>query len=140
MLRINARSCIIFAEKGAVIVAEDASVDLYSVYAGLGDGIRVCRDLIGAQVITKTGKCLGRVIEVYVKEDDLQTIHRIVTSKLQQLFGGGVFITGSLPYAWSKMGARLIVSNESVEREVFASLEEAARFTEYGAAYAGRGK
>lgn len=120
----------VFYETGAVIVAQDPHLNMDKINAAIRDGVRVCRDLIGAKAITKSGKLLGRVIEVYVMEEQLRTIYRVASSRLQKLLGGGFFIAGTLPHAWSKTGARLIVNAEVTGRGPFTSLDEAARFAQ----------
>lgn len=127
----------IFVETGAVIVAEDAHLNLDKINAAIRDGVRVCRNLIGAEAITKSGKLLGRVIEVYVIDEQLRMIYRVASSRLQKMFGGGFFIAGNLPHAWSKTGARLIVNAQVTGPEHFASLDEAARFVQRGQTAAG---
>lgn len=130
----------IFGSTGAVIVAEDAHLNMDKINAAIRDGVRVCRNLIGAEAITKSGRLLGRVTEIYVMEEQLRTIYRVASSRLQKMFGGGFYIAGNLPHAWSRNGARLIVNAEVSGREPFASLDEAARFAKRRLAFAGDGQ
>ncbi|MEP7337663.1 MAG: PRC-barrel domain-containing protein [Acidobacteriota bacterium] len=127
----------IFGSAGAVIVAEDAHLNMDKINAAIRDGVRVCRNLIGAEAITKSGRLLGRVTEVYVLEEQLLIIYRVASSWLQEMFGGGFFIAGNLPHAWSRNGARLIVKAEAPGRSLFSSLDEAICFAQRRLAFAG---
>ncbi len=133
-----AEDFFIFEEAGAVIVAEDAHMNVDKINAAIRDGVRVCHNLIGAEAITRSGRLLGRVIEVYVMEEELRMIYRVASSRLQKLFGRGFFIAGTLPHAWSRNGARLIINAEVSGRGPFASLDEAAPFAQTAAGYCWR--
>jgi len=122
----------LFSATGAVIMPEDTHLNLDKINGALRDGVCVCRDLIGAEAITNSGKLLGRVIEVYVMKEELRTIYRVASSRLQRMFGGGFFVAGNLPHAWSKIGARLIFNAEVNRPGPFASLDEAAYFVQRG--------
>lgn len=127
----------LFGQIGIVIVAEDALLDVFRIHAALRGGIRVRRDLIGAQVITQSGKLLGRIADVYVMEEQLRIIYRVTSSRFQEVFGLGQYMLGDLSHRWSECGKRLIVAPHTAERDVFSSLKEAIRFAERRSAFAG---
>ncbi len=81
--------------------------------------------LIGANVVTKDGKLLGRVSEVHVSEKFQIAIYRVAESTLQRFFGGGFFLAGNMPLAYSLDGKRLIVPSDTEDKHARTSLAEA---------------
>lgn len=124
---LAADDVLVFGTLGVVLMTEDAWLDTCRIQASLQGGIRVCGNLLGVEVVTNQGKLLGRVLEVYATEDELRTVYRVAPSRLQLLFGGGFFMAGNLPCSWLEKGRRLIVTAETIERQTFSSLEEAAQ-------------
>ncbi len=122
---------------GAVMVRQDTRPGSRGFWPSIDDGVSVCGDLIGAAAVTTTGKLLGRVSGVYLVEDSLRTIYRISSSRLQRAFGGGFFMAGNLPHAWSQKGSRLIVNTVDSERHLFSSLDETVAVTGRWPALAG---
>ena len=108
--------------KGVVVAAEEARSDLESLSRLLVGGVNACGEILGIQVVTEKGKLLGRVCEVYILVDSPQVFYRIATSTWQRLFGGGFFMAGDVPHAYSLDGLRLIVPAETEEHYVATSL------------------
>ncbi|MEP7340123.1 MAG: PRC-barrel domain-containing protein [Acidobacteriota bacterium] len=82
--------------------------------------------IVGANVVTEDGKLLGRVSEVHVSEDRSVAIYHVVESTLQRFFGGGFFLAGDVPQAYSQEGRRLIVPANTEDMHARSSLAEAS--------------
>lgn len=82
-------------------------------------------NIVGATVVTEDGKLLGRVSEVHISADHPIVIYRVVESTLQRFFGGGFFLMGDVPRAYSQEGARLIVPANTEDQYARSSLAEA---------------
>jgi sporulation protein YlmC with PRC-barrel domain len=123
---------------GAVLAEGHSLADAESLKEALSGGVQVCRELIGASVITDAGRLLGRVSEVHILEEQLWSFYRVAGSKLQELFGGGFFIASNVPRAWSHRGSRLIVPANTPQRQAVSSLAEAISAFEHELACAGK--
>lgn len=114
--------CIIGPD--AVMVAVGALRPTTDTGDALAGGIN-SGTLIGANVVTEEGKLLGRVSEVHVSEKFQIAIYRVAESTLQRFFGGGFFLAGNLPLAYSLDGKRLIVPSDTENKHARPSLAEA---------------
>jgi sporulation protein YlmC with PRC-barrel domain len=125
----------IFGALGAVLVEDDMLTGSESFEDSLTGGVRVRRDLIGASIVTDAGRLLGRVGDVYILEEQLLTIYRVARSLLQDIFGGGFFLAGNAPHAWSRSGSRLIVPADARQHHAASSLAEAIKAIELELAF-----
>ena len=66
-------------------------------------------EMIGANVVTDTGKIIGRVSDIYVLMDRPMFAYKITESAWQKLTGGGYYVRGDVPRAFSHDGLRLMV-------------------------------
>lgn len=101
--------CHIFSEAGAVLVSRQSVTDRQRLAHKLADGIAVCRDLLGANVVKEDGEPLGRVTDAFLHEEYHQIFYRISNPRLQEFWGGCFYIEGHVPLTWSSPDARLIV-------------------------------
>lgn len=115
----------IVSNKGVVIAAEDARSDLESLSRVLTGGVNACGQILGINVVTEKGKLLGRICEVYISVESAQVFYRVAASTWQRLFGGGFFMAGDVPHAYSLDGLRLIVPADTEDHYVATSLIEA---------------
>lgn len=89
-------------------------------------GVPVTSEVVGTSVITETGKVLGRISEVYISIDRPIVCYRVAESTLQKFLGGGFYIPGDLPLAYSNDRVRMIVPPDTEEHYAFSSLNELA--------------
>jgi sporulation protein YlmC with PRC-barrel domain len=132
---LRADDIFIFGTSGAVLAEDDLLTGSESLEDSLTSGVRVRRDLIGASVVTDAGGLLGRVHDVYILEERLLTVYRVVGSMLQGIFGGGFFLAGNAPHAWSRSGFRLIVPVSARQHHAASSLAEAIKALEQEPAF-----
>jgi sporulation protein YlmC with PRC-barrel domain len=131
-----------FGPDAVMIESDESAVDLQS--SPLRGVPTVIGDLIGAKVITDTGKVLGQIAKAYIhiadrsfgskgqshsSNDDSRAIddesrsmadnsffiYEIRSSILDKLLGHSLYIPGSAGRAFSSEAMRLIVSDESAE-------------------------
>jgi sporulation protein YlmC with PRC-barrel domain len=121
-IALAAGDCIIGPD--AVMVAAGALRPTTDTGDALAGGVD-SGTIVGATVVTEDGKLLGRVSEVHVSEKFQIAIYRVAESTLQRFFGGGFFLAGNLPLAYSLDGARLIVPSDTEDRHARPSLAEA---------------
>lgn len=119
---LAAGDCIIGPD--AVMVAAGALRPATDTGHALAGGVN-SGAIVGAIVVTEDGKLLGRVSEVHVSEKFQIAIYRVVESTLQRFFGGGFFLAGNLPLAYSLDGARMIVPSDTEDKHARPSLAEA---------------
>jgi len=134
---IAAEDCFIFSDVRAVLAAEPALFDLGGIRDAMPGGVRVCRELIGANVVTEMGELLGDVRDVHVIEEPAQTIYRITASALQRFFGGGFFLAGNVPRFFWRASARMIVPIETKTHLAAPTLDQAIRLRREVAAAGG---
>jgi sporulation protein YlmC with PRC-barrel domain len=134
---VRADDFFIFGTSGAVLAEDNLLTGSENFEDFLRGGVRVRRDLMGASVVTDAGELLGRVSDVYILEEQLLTVHRVAGSKLQEVFGGGFFVAGNVPRAWSRMGSRLIVPGSTQQDHAASSLAEAIKALEQELALTG---
>lgn len=96
---------------------------------GRGDrlegGVPALGEIVGTNVVTADGKLLGRVSEVHVSLEAPRAVYRVTESTLQRFLGGGFYIAGDLPTAYSRDGVRLIVPEDTEETYAVTTLDEA---------------
>lgn len=115
--------CHVFSKTGAVLALQQSVIERQRLILKLADGIAVGHNLLGASVVTEEGELLGHVTDAYLHEERQQISYRIAKSKLQELQGGGFFIAGYVPLAWSSLGARLIVPADTASQHAAPSLQ-----------------
>jgi sporulation protein YlmC with PRC-barrel domain len=108
----------------AVMVAKEARFEMPGHSDKLTGGVPA-HDLVGTNVVTGDGKLLGRVSEVYISTEQPKVFYHIAESALQRFFGGGFYIAGNLPRAYSPDGMRMIVPDDTENSYAVPSLAEA---------------
>lgn len=91
----------------------------------LAGGVPALGEVVGTNVVTEDGKLLGRVSEVHISLEMPRVVYRVTESTLQRFLGGGFYIAGDLPSAYSRDGVRMIVPPDTEERYAAESLDEA---------------
>lgn len=75
--------------------------------------------LVGAEVVTESGKVLGHVANVFINLDAKPLlIYEVRSSLLDKLLGHALFFPASLGRAFSGHDARLVVADETAEEGV----------------------
>jgi uncharacterized protein YrrD len=100
---------LIHEEAKAVIALGDPVTDRAKLRKMLEKGVRAEGELTGSDAVTKDGRRLGRVTQVFLQTDPMLAIYHITSSIRQRLFGGGLYLAGNAPCAFSRADARLIV-------------------------------
>ena len=108
----------VMAEAGARFIEEGAEDRLEG-------GVPAMGEIVGTNVVTDEGKLLGRVSEVHISLEAPRTVYRVTESTLQQFMGGGFYIAGDLPSAYSRDGVRMIVPAGTDERHAVVIIDEA---------------
>ncbi|HEY7547355.1 MAG TPA: PRC-barrel domain-containing protein [Blastocatellia bacterium] len=99
-----------------VVTAEESALSDPKILCGTpAGGNYVCREIVGASVVTDDGNLLGRVIDVYIWAEPSRVLYRVAQSTMQRLFGG-FFMAGSVPHSYSSSGLRMIVPVDTKER------------------------
>lgn len=71
-------------------------------------GVRACRELLGAHVLTEEGQLLGSVREIYCDWETRRVLHYVAGAGWRKLMPGR-YLAGNQPRAYSRAGHRLIV-------------------------------
>ena len=108
----------VMAEAGARFIEEAASEKLEG-------GVPAIGEIVGTNVVTDEGKLLGRVSEVHISLEMPRAVYRVTESTLQRFLGGGFYIAGDLPSAYSRDGVRMIVPADTDERHAAVTIDEA---------------
>jgi sporulation protein YlmC with PRC-barrel domain len=99
------------------------------IEAGAGDklegGVPAIGEIVGTNIVTDEGKLLGRVSEVHISLETPRTVYRVTESTLQRFLGGGFYIAGDVPKAYSRDGVRMIVPADTEERYAVVIIDEA---------------
>jgi sporulation protein YlmC with PRC-barrel domain len=114
-----------FIGKDAVTVRAEARFIEEESGNTLKGGIPALGEFVGTNVVTNDGKLLGRVSEVYISLDMSLSVYRVTESTLQKFWGGGFYIAGDLPSAYSQDGVRLIVPSDTEARHAVKTVNEA---------------
>jgi uncharacterized protein YrrD len=85
---------------------------------------RALQTMVGSTVITEDGRVIGRVSEIYLSSESRDFAYRIAESGWQKLVGGGFFVAGQVPRAFSPEGSRLIVPADTSVRYAHSTLAE----------------
>jgi uncharacterized protein YrrD len=110
-------------EANAVIAFGESVTDPAELRKMLEKGVQAQGELVNTEVVTKDGRLLGRVSGVFLQTEQMRAIYHITSSEWQRLFGGGFYLIGNAPCAYSRAGARLIAPADA-RRHVFRSLAE----------------
>lgn len=124
-------------EANAVIAFGEPVTDLAELRKMSEKGIQSQGELVDSEVVTKDGCLLGRVSEVFLLTEPMLAIYHITSSVWQRSFGGGFYLAGNAPCAYSRAGARLIAPADT-RQHVFQSLGESVRAWEQETAAAYR--
>ncbi len=117
---------LIHKEANAVIIFGEPVTEEAELGKMTEKGIRALGEMVDSEVVTKDGRLLGRVSEVFLQTDPMEVIYHITSSIWQRLFGGGFYLAGNAPCAYSRAGARLIAPADT-RRYVFRSLAESVK-------------
>lgn len=107
----------VMAIAGARFVEEESGNNLK-------DGVPALGEIIGTNIVTNEGKFLGRVSEVHISLEMPRAVYRVTESTLQRFMGGGFYIAGDLPHAYSQDGVRLIVPADTEDRYAVMIIDE----------------
>lgn len=107
----------------AVMAAKEARLETLGQSEALTGGVPA-HELVGINIVTEDGKLLGRVSEVYISTGQSQAVYHVAESTLQRFFGGGFYIAGNVPRAYSPDGVRMIVPDDTENSRAIASLAE----------------
>jgi sporulation protein YlmC with PRC-barrel domain len=111
-------------EANAVIAFGSPVTEQAELTRLLGSGARAEGELVGSDVVTNDGCLLGRVTEVFLQQEPMRAIYHITSSLWQRLFGGGLYLAGNAPFAFSHVGSRLIAPDDAQQQHAFRSLTE----------------
>lgn len=114
-----------FIGKDAVMATAGARFTEDGPGAILEHGVSATGEIVGTNVVTEDGKLLGRVSEVHVSLEMPRAIYRVTESTLQRFLGGGFYIGGDLPSAYSRDGVRMIVPADTEEKYAVTTIDEA---------------
>lgn len=124
---LSAESFVIHDEAKAVIALDPPRVDGTEVERILNEGVRAIEKLLTAEIVTRDGRLLGQINDIYLQNatlDSLPVIYYITASFWQRLTGGGSYLAGSVPSHYSYTGSRLIVPADTKQRDARRSLKE----------------
>ncbi len=107
----------------AVMAAKEARFETLGQSEALTGGVPA-HELVGANIVTEDGKLLGRISEVYISTEQSQAVYHVAESTLQRFFGGGFYIAGNVPRAYSPDGVRMIVPDDTENSRAVESLAE----------------
>jgi sporulation protein YlmC with PRC-barrel domain len=113
----------IHSEANAVIAFGEPIADPAELRKMLEKGVQAQGELVDSAVVTNDGRLLGRVSGVFLQTEPMRAIYHITSSEWQRLFGGGFYLAGNAPCAYSRAGARLITPADT-RQYVFRSLAE----------------
>jgi len=82
-------------------------------------------ELQGARVVTRDGRLIGQVWEIYLVPQILQVFYRVSVSRWRRMLGVDGYLRGDLPYAYSREARRLFVPAEITARQLFPTLSAA---------------
>jgi sporulation protein YlmC with PRC-barrel domain len=109
----------------AVMAAEGARFVEQEMSGSFDDGVPALREIVGKNVVTDSGRLLGRLSEVYISSEVPRAAYKVAESPLQQFLGRGFFVAGDLPIAYSRDGVRLIVPAATEEKYALERVDEA---------------
>jgi len=106
----------------AIMVAD---IDGLGSPVGRIAGTPVSTGIVGTNVVTENGSLIGQVSDVYVAAERQDIVYHITESALQDIFGGGFYLAGNVPRAFSNDGMRMIVPADTAEHRAARSLDDA---------------
>lgn len=108
--------------KDAVMASEGgaAPLDLSGAFAR---GV-AATEIMGAKLVTEDGRLVGTIQQIHVKQDATGVFYRVAESSMQRLFGGGFYLAGNVPRAYSQDGKRLIVPGDIGEHYAKKNVHE----------------
>jgi sporulation protein YlmC with PRC-barrel domain len=110
-------------EKAKVIVAfSEPVIDKASFQALMNGGVSAKSELLNSDVVTESGKGLGRITKILIQTEPMQPIYLVTKSAWRRLIGGGFYLPGIVAHAYSRVGARLIVPPNTKKRLAYRSL------------------
>lgn len=95
-------------------------------FSGSFEGGVLSSEIIGAKLVTEDGKLVGAIKELYLSRENMQLIYRVAESNLQQVFGGGFYISAEVPRAYAPEENRMIVPSDIEEHHARKDLKEFA--------------
>ncbi len=122
------------SEDGTQIVVSSGSSPAASLSPIVEDGgwrrespplVLASGELQGARVVTRDGRLIGQVREIYLVPQALRVLYRVTASRWRRILGEGGFMRGDLPYAYSHDARRLFVPAEISTRQLFPTLSAA---------------
>ena len=115
----------IFIGKDAVMTKAGAHFVDERSGQGMEGGVPAIGEIIGTNVVTDDGNLIGRVSGVHISLDIPRAVYHVTESTLQRFLGGGFYIAGDLPIAYSEDGVRLIVPAGTEETYAVMTVNEA---------------
>lgn len=82
-------------------------------------------ELRGARVVTRDGRLIGQIREIYLVPRILQVFYLVSASRWRRMLGEEGYLRGDLPYAYSRDARRLFVPAEITVRQLFPTLSAA---------------
>jgi len=82
-------------------------------------------ELQGARVVTRDGRLIGQVVEIYLVPRILRVFYRVSASRWRRILGEDGYLRGDLPYGYSRDARRLFVPAEITARQLFPTLSAA---------------
>jgi sporulation protein YlmC with PRC-barrel domain len=118
ILRPDKQTCTITPDKfrlgkDAVMAIDDACL-ARGFPREFVDGASVSR-MLGEHMVTEDGHLVGRLRDVHVTPDSLTINYHVIESAVQRWIGGGFYISGVTPQAFSADLKRIIVPSEVKE-------------------------
>lgn len=109
----------------AVMAGRNGEIDEAARSSALEGGVPAAGELIGTRVVSEEGTLLGQISEIYLSLETPRIAYRVAGSALDRMFGGGFYISGKLPRAYTRSEQRMIVPAGTSERFALKSAEEA---------------
>jgi sporulation protein YlmC with PRC-barrel domain len=111
----------------AVMATAGAQLEVLSSSPSMRDGVPASTRLVGTNVVTEDGRLLGKVSNIEFLPDLGLAAYKVTGTVLQKIFGGGFYIAGDTPKAFSADGVRMIVPSDTEDRLAAGSVEELLR-------------
>ncbi|MFZ4627394.1 MAG: hypothetical protein ACOYNR_03600 [Blastocatellia bacterium] len=82
-------------------------------------------ELQEARVVTRDGRLIGQIREIYLVPRILRVFYRVSASRWRRILGEEGYLRGDLPYAYSRDARRLFVPADLTARQLFPTLSAA---------------
>ena len=109
----------------AVMAGRAGELDDATRAESLEGGVPADGELIGTRIVSEDGTLLGEITGVYISLEKPRICYRVTASAISRMFGGGFYISGNLPRAYTRTEKRMIVPTGTEERFALKSAEEA---------------